>query len=377
MDGCCKNKSDGLRISKRVNTELNVSSTAVKLSAENLRDFISRLFEAAGVSSSDSAAVAESLVESNLCGHESHGVMRVREYVDQLHAGELKPGVDWTVHQETDSLLVADANLGFGQVQMRRLIDSLAPKAERQGIACGALRRCGHVGRLGEWVQRVASRGLAALMSVNDNGVLQCVAPPGGTAPRISTNPMAIGVPTSGEPLVLDISTSAVANGKIQVAALAGAEVPQGWIQDADGRPTTDPHTRFADPPGTLLPMGGETGFKGFGLGMFLDLLVGGLCGGSCPPAGEAGEATNNALIVVWHPGRFHGSEHLVGEAAKLVDYVRSTPLKSGVDSIRLPGDRSRELRAARLRDGVPLDDGTWDSLHKLAEGLNVQTPVS
>ncbi len=346
------------------------------LSSTTLQEFATALFEAAGVTHREASCVAESLVESNLRGHASHGVMRVMEYVGQLREGALRPGAEWTVLQETDSVLSADANYGFGQVQMRRLIDSLIPKAVRQGVACGTLRRSGHVGRLGEWVERVADSGLAALTSVNDNGVLQCVAPPGGTAPRISTNPLAIGVPTSDEPLVLDMSTSIVANGKIQVAALAGEEVPLGWLQDAQGNPTTDPHTRLANPPGSILPIGGETGFKGFGLGLFLDFLIGGLSGGLCPPAGASDDMTNNVLLVVWAPEQFSGNDHFLGEVDKLSDYVRTTPRKADVSSIRLPGDRSREARKARLQDGVPLDDGTWRSLLDLAQSLQVAAPA-
>lgn len=347
----------------------------MNLAPNALQTFAAALLEAAGVSTSEALSVAESLVESNLRGHDSHGVMRVREYVHQLRDGALKSGADWFVIQETESAIAADADYGFGQVQLRRLIDAVIPKAERQGIACGTLKRCGHVGRLGEWVERVASHRLAALLSVNDNGVLQCVAPPGGTAPRISTNPLAIGVPTPDEPLVLDMSTSTVANGKIQVAALAGREVPPGWLQDAQGHPTTDPHARFTDPPGSILPMGGEVGFKGFGLGLFLDFLVGGLSGGLCPPAGAADDMTNNVLMVVWDPRRFSGSEHFEHEVAKLADYVRSTPRKPGVDSIRLPGDRSSDVRRVRLEEGIPLDDGTWRSLLELAAKLDVTAP--
>jgi uncharacterized oxidoreductase len=205
--------------------------------------------------------------------------------------------------------------------------------------------------------------------------VWQCVAPPGGTEPRISTNPLAIGVPTATGPLAMDISTSAVANGKIQLAALEGRTVPPGWLQDAAGEPTTDPNVRRHQPPGSILPMGGEQGYKGFALGLFLDLLVGGLSGGWCPPAEASAEMTNNVLLVIWDPARFAGSDHFAGEVAKLVEHVRSTPRKAGVERIRLPGDRSQELRAERLRDGIPLDAGTRGALAELAGSLNVTLP--
>lgn len=348
---------------------------SLTIAAKPLERFASDIFKATGVSADEAQTVAASLVDANLRGHESHGVIRVADYVTQIRNGELVPGVDLEVMSETPAALATDAQFGFGQVQSVRLIDRLLPKAEQLGIACGTMRNCGHVGRLGEWVERVARAGFAGLLSVNDNGVLKCVAPPGGIEPRISTNPIAIGVPTGGEPLVLDISTSAVANGKIRVAQIAGRACPPGWLQDAEGRPTTDPNTRFADPPGTILPMGGEEGYKGFGLGLLLDMLVGGLSGGLCPPADATAKSTNNVLLVVWHPDRFFGASHFCGEADKLIDSVRNTRRKPGVDAIRLPSDHSNQLFRQRSASGVPLDGGTWESLKQVAQTLAVPVP--
>ncbi|MCH8830768.1 MAG: Ldh family oxidoreductase, partial [Planctomycetes bacterium] len=196
-------------------------SSAVIIPREALVEFGVELLVAAGVSQDESEIVVGSLVEADLRGHPSHGVVRIPDYVKQLEQGHLVAGVELEITCETASIVTADARFGFGQVQMMRLIDQMRVKVQDTGIACGTLRNCGHVGRLGEWVERAASAGWAAFLTVNDNGVLKCVAPPGGKSPRISTNPIAIGVPTSGEPLVLDISTSAVANGKIKVAHLA------------------------------------------------------------------------------------------------------------------------------------------------------------
>jgi len=349
----------------------------ITLPADDLLAFATALFRAAGVPNDDAAVVAESLVDANLRGHDSHGVVRVWDYLRQIEKGEVVAAVELRVLAETAAMLAVDAQLGFGQVQMQRVIDRLVPKARELGTATGTVVNCGHVGRLGEWVERIAAMGLAGLMAVNDNGVLQCVAPPGGVSPRISTNPIAIGVPTGGEPLVLDISTSTVANGKVKVAYLAGKECPAGWLLDHEGNPTTDPAVRFKDPRGTILPMGGEAdGYKGFGLGLLLDILVGGLSGGFCPPAPPDAPGTNNVLLTVWDPLRFAGMEHFVAEADKLLAHVRGTPRKEGVDAIRLPGDRSRAVNAERLRDGITLDGKSWKRMREAAEGLGVAIPV-
>lgn len=344
-------------------------------SAATLKRFSADLFRAAGVPTDEADVIALSLVESNLRGHDSHGIMRIRDYVRQLGSGELQPGVELKVLSETASMLACDAQFGFGQVQARRLIGRLMDKAAEQGVATGTLMRCGHIGRLGEWVEQAAEQKFAALVVVNDNGSFRCVAPPGGTDPEISTNPIAIGVPTGEGPLVLDISTSMVANGKVRLALAAGQQCPEGWLQDGDGKPTTDPNVRRADPCGTLLPLGGEeAGYKGFGLGLFIDLLVGGLSGGFSPPQPDA-DSCNNVLAVVWQPERFSGIEHFLTQADELITSIRSGRRKPGVEQIRLPGDRSREIRQRRASEGIPCDEGNWQRLVKTAAELGVSLP--
>ncbi len=342
---------------------------SVTIAADRLGQFAAQLFVAAGVPHAEADVVALSLVDSNLCGHESHGVVRVMEYLDALEKGELQAGVELQVVSQTLVAFVCDGQFGFGQLQMRRLIDLLEAPARQFGIACGTVRRCGHVGRLGEWVERLAERGLVGLLSVNDNGVLTCVAPPGAVQPVISTNPIAVGVPLRDDSMVLDVSTSMVANGKLRVARLAQQSVPEGWLINADGEPTTDPNARLTDPPGTILPMGG---YKGFGLGLLFDMLVGGLSGGCCPPAPTGEVECNNVLLVVIDPTRFAGQQHFVEQAQGLADFARAARRKEGVEAIRLPNDRSRQAREARMQSGVPLDVGTWNELIERAARLGV-----
>lgn len=348
----------------------------VLIPAADLRTFAASLMTGAGAAAHEADLVAESLVASNLCGHDSHGVMRVLEYSVQMRDKALIPNAELKTLMETDAAFSGDAQFGFGQVQMTRCIDKLVPKAEKLGIACGTLRNCGHVGRLGEWAEKVAERGCAVWLTVNDNGVLRCVAPPGGTEPRVSTNPVGMAVPTSDGPLVLDFSTSVVANGKVRVKLLAGEQCPPGWLLDSEGQPTTDPRVRFSDPRGTILPLGGEQSFKGFGFSLLLDLLVGGLSGGYCPPAPDDARLSNNVLMVVWDPARWAGTEHFRQEVDKLIQSVRETPRVAGGDSIRLPGDRSRSLREQREIEGIPLDDGTWRELARLAQRFQVDVPA-
>lgn len=341
--------------------------------ANDLRTFVSRLFVAKGVSPAEADRVAESLVESNLVGHDSHGVYLARWYATQMDTGELCPGAEFTVLRDLPGMLACDGGLGFGQVQCHELVERCVAKVRTTGAVCATLRRSGHIGRLGEWVEQAARDGFAALIAVNDNGAIYTVAPPDGIDRRLSTNPIGVGIPTpGGEPIILDMSTSAVANGKLKIARLAGRQVPPGWIQDAEGNPSCDPQVMLADPPGALRPFGGDQAYKGFGLGLVFDILAAGLAGGFCPPAAPGTVECNNVLFVVWSPEAFGGTEHFLGEAGKLVDWVRSARPRPGVDRIQLPGDRSREARAARLADGIPLSDEYLRPLRDLAAELQV-----
>ena len=345
---------------------------STQIEATQLRQLVASTFQAAGISQGESGLIAESLVDANLCGHESHGVVRVAEYLDLLQSGGLRGGVDLKVESETPALIIGDGQSGFGQIQMRNLIEALIPKAEALGLACGTMKNCGHVGRLAEWCERLGQRGFASFLPVNDNGVLKCVAPPGGTEPRISTNPVAMGAPADPEPLVVDVSTSVVANGKIRVAQIAGQSCPDGWLIDAAGKPTSDPNDRFADPPGSILPMGG---YKGFGLGLLLDALVGGLSGGECPPAPEGTVECNNVLLIVFDPRHFGGTEHFQKQVEDLTGFVRDSRRVDADQPIRLPGDRASSLKKERLAAGVPLDAGTWAQLCECAGRLGVAIP--
>jgi len=345
--------------------------SAITLQAAQLTNLVRRMFVAAGVPDSEAELVAQSLVDSNLCGHDSHGVVRVMEYLDALALDELRANVPLQVLSQTPATFVCDGHLGFGQVQMQRLIDLLDQPARELGIACGTIRRCGHIGRLGEWAERLAARGLVGLLSVNDNGVLTCVAPPGGVRPVISTNPIAIGAPLEHDSIVLDISTSMVANGKLHVARLAGQTVPDGWLIDANGEPTNDPHARLTNPPGTILPMGG---YKGFGLGLLFDMLVGGLSGGRCPPAAEGEIECNNVILIVIDPARFAGRPHFTQQAQGLANFARSACPQQETEAARLPHDRSKATRESRQRHGLPLDAGTWTELLQRAASLGIDT---
>lgn len=343
---------------------------------DTLIDFAQRLFVAAKVPADESEVVAHSLVDANLCGHDSHGVIRVPQYVGFVREGKLTAGVSLEILKETPAIIAADGSWGLGQVQAYRLLNRLLPKAKQVGIAGGTLRQCGHIGRLGEYAEWAAEHELALFATVNSHGSGQRVVPPGGTKGRLSTNPICFGAPTPTNPLVLDFSTSACAEGKIRVAFQKGESVPPGWILNAAGEPTTDPGDLYTDPPGSMLPFGGPHAYKGFGLSFMMDALAGGLSGGDCTRPDRPMLGRGNCVVfVLWDVDAFGGPDHFLDAVGGLTEYVRNTPRAAGVTEITLPGDPERLTRQKRQADGIPIPDGTWTLLVKLANDLSVEIP--
>lgn len=342
------------------------------ISPAQLEQFSISLLAAGGATPREAEIVGKSLVSANLRGYESHGVMRIPFYIQAIADGEVVSQAPLEVLSESATRLVGDAHWGFGQVQAGILLDRLTDKARQEGLAVGTLIHSGHIGRLGEYCELAAERGLVSMLMVNSHGGAVRVAPPGGTSPRLSTNPLAIGVPHGNEPLVLDFSTSATAEGKVRVKKIAGEKVPDGWLLDKDGRPTNDPNVLYQNPPGSILPMGGPQAYKGFGLGLMIEILTGALSGGVCAREKTYPKKGNCVFMMLMDPAGFGGVEHFRGEVSQLVEYIRGCPRVPGVDRILLPGDPERMLVARRMAEGISLDDENWAQLTKLAAKLGV-----
>jgi uncharacterized oxidoreductase len=345
--------------------------------AAELTEFATKLFSAVGVPDDDATTVARSLVGSNLRGHDSHGVMRIPQYVGFLERGEYKTNVPLLVMHETPALIACDAQWGLGQVQAHRLLERLIPKAQTLGIAAGTLRDCGHIGRLGEYAERAALAGTLLIATVNNCGAGQRVAPPGGVEPRLGTNPLCVGVPTlqPEAPIVLDFGTSVVAEGKVRVHHINNRPVPDGWLLDHQGRPTNDPSVLYEPPLGSILPMGGPQSYKGFGLALILDLLAGGLSGGRSSHQGAPPARGNNVMFIALDPTQFACALMLRSQASELAEYVRATPRAPGVEAILLPGDPERLTLMTRSKNGIALEQNHWRLLLELAHRLGIVPP--
>jgi uncharacterized oxidoreductase len=302
--------------------------------------------------------------------------MRIPYYVDMIEQGDIVSGAELTIKSESPAHVAADANWGFGQLQARRLTQRLIDKAHRDGVGAGTMIRCSHTGRLGEYCELAADEGFVSMLMVNTHGAARRVAPPGGAAPRLGTNPLAMAAPHPDGSLLLDFSTSATAEGKVRVKRIAGQPCPEGWLLDSKGRPTTDPHTLYADPPGTILPMGGPQPYKGFGLALMIDIFTGAVSGGLCSREKPITPKGNCVFELIVNPDRFGGAEHFAAEVAQLVRFTRDCPLAEGAKEILLPGDPERRLLTERSAKGIPLDGENWSQLVRLAHRLDITPPV-
>jgi uncharacterized oxidoreductase len=337
------------------------------VAAPKLVDAVAAIMEGGGCSAAEARTVARRLVDSNLVGHESHGVLRVGKYLEWVRAGWLAPNAKPTIAFDSDALAIVDGNRGFGQVVGEFATRLGVGKAAKSGIAMIGLRNCGHLGRLGDWAEIAAAAGQVSLHFLNTSGAMR-VAPFGGSDRRLSTNPLAVGVPLAGaDPAILDITTSTVAEGKLMVALNKGEQVPEGWIVYKHGRPTIEPKDFYDG--GALLTIGAH---KGSGLSMITDLLAGAVTTGrSSDPGDEV--LRNNMLSIFIAPAVYDKAGGVLAEARRFVEFVKASPPVKPGEPVLAPGDVERRNRAARLANGVPVDDKTWADLIAAAASVGIE----
>jgi uncharacterized oxidoreductase len=338
-----------------------------------MQDYAARIFRAAGSSEDEADIVASHLVESSLMGHDSHGVIRIKKYVEWVKAGHVVPNQHARLAVDRGALLVVDGSFGYGQVIGKEAMEIAANRAGSLGIATVAIRNSAHLGRIGAWPELLARRGFASVHFVNTSGFGILVAPHGGSDRRLSANPIAAGVPVAGgDPLVLDIATSIIAEGKIQVARNKGEKLPPGTVLDGAGCPTDDPEAFYARPPGAILPFGGH---KGSGLSFFCEILAGSLSGGfaSNPQSPTAGRLVNNMLSIAFDPEAFGDAEAFAHDVSQLIAWTKSSPPAVPEGSVLVPGEIENMTRQERHSSGLPIDDETWRGIVSAAEAVGIE----
>jgi uncharacterized oxidoreductase len=338
-----------------------------RLDAERLERLVADIFAHAESSPEEAHTVARHLVASNLVGHDSHGVIRVSRYVGYWREGKVRANQQATIAFETDSLALVDGHRGYGQVIGEQAVRIGIDKASKCGIAMVGLRDVGHVGRVGDWAEMAADAGQVSLHFVGTTGIGALMVPFGGTDRRLSLCVVAAGIPRRARPPVIyDIATSMVAEGKVFVAKNKGVPMPEGHLIDKAGRPTTDPNDLYAG--GALLPFGGH---KGSGLAIVADLLAGALTGAGCTQRREA-DLINTMCSIYIDPDRLPDRAAFDTEVDAFLEWVKASPPADPNGEVLLPGDIERRTREERLRCGIPLDDTTIGEIAQTAVAVGM-----
>lgn len=351
-----------------------------------LRRFIADIFAAAGCDAAEAGRIARYLVSANLAGHDSHGVIRTPRYVDELQQGDVLAGRSIEIVSESPTHATVDGGQGFGQTIGPQAVDLGIAKARATGMAVIALRRSGHLGRIGDWGERAAEAGMVSIHFVNVAGG-ELVAPFGAVDRRFSTNPICVAIPMEdgSPPLLLDMATSTVAEGKILVASNGGKPVPDDALVRPDGTFTGDPAALY----GPITPTGPRDhrsgggamtafgGHKGSGIAFMCEMLAGVLSGGATSgpvPADQRRRISNGMLSIYLDPSRF-GASRFVAEARTYVEYVKSARPVTPGGKVLVPGEPEARTRADRLAHGVPLQVETWERIRAVARGVGVAVP--
>jgi LDH2 family malate/lactate/ureidoglycolate dehydrogenase len=336
------------------------------VSESTLRDLLVRIYTAKGTPAEEAEIVARHQVEANLVGHESHGAIRTRKYVELIDKGHIVPGAPYEVEKSGPTSTVVNGNWGFGFVVTERAMTETIAKAKDSGVAMAAIRHQGHVGRLGAYAAMAAKQGMIAMIMADSGLGPKFVTPFGGRESRLGTNPICFAAPAGAQgPVVLDMATSAVAAGKIHVARDRGVEIPKGWILDKNGKSSTDPLDYYDG--GTILPVGGDQGHKGYGLSFIVEMFCGLLTGlgFGIDPLGRHNDGIFLSVFDIERlqdRGRF---EDMMGE---FIAYLKDTPLAEGFDEILFPGEIEMRLGAQRREAGVEITANTWADLLALTE---------
>ncbi len=341
--------------------------------AETLRRLSMEIFTAYGAPSEEAELVSEFLVKANLCGHDSHGVIRVIQYVKAIEDGVLKPGAKIDVIRETRSSALLKGNWGFGQVVAKKAMELAIEKAEKNSVSVVCAFDLYHIGRLADYTMLAAENNMIGIAMVNSTPT---VAPYGGKEKLLSTAPLSYAFPTGKENMfVLDIATSVCAEGKVRVSLHKGEKLPEGYIIDKDGNPSTNPADLYEG--GAILPLGGDlVGYKGFGLGLVVEVIAGILSNAGC--AYEADKSGNGVFFEAINIEDFVPIDEFKNRIDALIRRIKSSKLRPGFKEILLPGEPELKTEMKRQKEGIYIPERTWKEMMEIAEkkGINVAALV-
>lgn len=344
----------------------------MKIAAAELQHLAEAIFAAEGVSAEHARIWAEVLVWANLRGVDSHGVLRIPRYLEQMAAGHINPRPALRLLRAAGAIALLEADRAPGPVAMQRAMAEAIARARTVHVGWCVARDITHAGAVGHFALQAAAEGMAGLVMTAS---IPLMAWPGSKGPVVSTNPIAIAMPARGRaPLVIDLATSAVANGKVMAAKDAGTPVPLGWGLDAEGAETTDA-ARIA----TLLPLGAH---KGAGLSLMIECLTSIVAMNPVIAPALRGalartDVRMNGVAIAVDLAAFGDPAAIEAEVTEVASRIAAAPRAPGVDALTLPGERGDAVKAQRLAEGIPLPKGTWTRLAAEAEKRGVPLPAT
>jgi len=347
--------------------------------AEYLRAQAASIFIASGSSAKEAETVANNLVMANLSGHDSHGIGMLPRYVDAVREGGLIPNAALATLLDLGSMLTLNGQRGYGQVVGEQAMQLGMARAKAHGSCIMTLANAHHLGRIGQFAEMAVAHGLVSIHFVN---VISrpVVAPWGGTDGRFGTNPFCVGIPIKGQDaFILDVATSGVAQGKMRVAHNQGKQVQPGLLIDEHGLPTTNPGVVVIPQSNGLLGAMMTFGeHKGYGLAVACELLGGALTGGgtwhkAATPENTSSRAVfNSMLTILIDPLKLGTQAAFDQEAAAFIDWIKQSPAAANFDAVQIAGDSERLTRLARERDGIEVDEQTWQEIVAAGQKVGV-----
>lgn len=331
------------------------------------------IFEACGAPPEEARVVADHLVGANLCGMDSHGIIRIPQYVQDVQTHIVRPGAKVTIVQETEISAVVDCGWNFGVWGAERAADIALEKVKTHKAAIVVTRSCNHAGRLGHYLEKIGNAGYIGMGFCSSPQHGHFVVPWGGRDGRLSTNPIAYAVPIPGRaPIISDFSTSQAPEGKIRLYKNRKQDLPEGWILDAAGKPSTSPSDFYGPPSGGILPFGGKQGYRGFALALLVEVMGTILAGWDSrqdrPGNGVAFIVFDPSLVVL--PGVYGQN------MTALADYIKSSRPGTGVTAVQLPGEPEQAKLHRRIVEGIEIEAATWTAILNTAESLRVAVNI-
>jgi LDH2 family malate/lactate/ureidoglycolate dehydrogenase len=333
------------------------------------------LFNAAGMDREKSTIVAPLLVEADLMGHTTHGLAQAPAYLNGLASGAMLGTGEPITVSDRGAVVTWDGQRISGVWLTAKAVELAVDRARTYGTATVVIRRCGHIACLAAYLEIATRQGCMITLASSDPST-ESVAAYGGTTPLFTPNPIAVGIPTDGDPILIDISASITTNGLTGRLHGEGKTLPGEWVQDADGRPSNDPAVLFTDPPGTILPIGGrDYGHKGFGLALMIEAMTQGLSGLGRADHREGWGAAIYLQVV--DPTAFSGSEDFTRQSTWLAEACRADRPAEGGDAVRMPGDGALARKRRAVAEGVALYPGVLEKLLEIGDKLGVAAPAA